>query len=447
MSLSSLSESQPRSALERILSLVTPVHPGEGKRALVLTLNFFLLLAAYYTIKPVREGLILSSPGGAEIKSFAGAIQAVAFILLMPLYSAFAHRAAGRRILFFIYLFFSSNLLLFMALGRAGVPCLGIAFFLWMGIFNVVIVSQTWSVCADIYTHENGMRLFPLIAFGAASGAVVGSAMLPSIVGALGVFWPMAISAGLLVVCAFTMNAVTHNISSTRAPIGEKALAARFKTMTGGLGLVFSSRYLALIALMVLIANTVNTTSEYMLGRLVSTWALELVYAGKPGGAADEIIAIFYSRFHFWVGIAELGLQLFAVSRIIQRLGIRTALLVMPFLALASYLLVFIAPLLAVIRVVKIAENASDYSLNNTAREILFLPLAREQKYKAKLAVDTVFRRAGDALSGLAVYTMAAVGGLGITAFAGLNAALVLIWMYAVSRVAAHRKKLVDFSD
>ncbi|MCP4675048.1 MAG: hypothetical protein GY854_06000 [Deltaproteobacteria bacterium] len=427
-----------------VLSPITSVREGEAGRALLLTLNFFLLFTAYYMIKPVREGLILSLGSGAEIKSYAGGIQAIAFMVLVPAYSSLASRFSGRGILICIYLFLAANLLAFTALGHAGFPFLGIAFFLWVGMFNLLIVSQTWSLCSDIYTPRQGKRLFPLIAFGTASGSVFGSLVLTSTVRDKGLFWPMTVAAVLLIICSVIVRVATPN-NSPAARCLPRTEGSPWKRLSGGFGLIFSNRYLTLVALFVLLANFVNTNSEYMLGKLVVEHAREQIASGIASGTSLQVlISTFYSRFYFWISIVQLLVQFFVVSRIVHHFGIKAALLVLPMLALFSYSLILFLPLLPLIRLVKIAENSTNYSLNNTAREILFLPVARQEKYEAKFAVDTCFWRCGDALSMLAVLIMAGALGLGVAAFAGLNAVLVILWIIVVKHISARRRELLN---
>ncbi|MCP4606913.1 MAG: MFS transporter [Proteobacteria bacterium] len=432
-------------SLAGILAPITVVKNGEARRALLIAFNFFLLFTAYYMIKPIRESLILSLNSGAEIKSVASGIQAVAFMALVPAYSALAGRFSGRGILIFVYLFLASNLLIFTALLWIGFPYLGIIFFLWVGIFNLLIISQMWSLCNDIYTPEQGKRLFPLIAVGATSGAVFGSLILSHIIHNRGLYWPMIIATGLLVVCSAIVHLATRDTSpaAARLPTAE---GSPWKRLSGGFGLVFSNRYLTLVALFVLLTNFVNTNSEYMLGKLVSEYADEQVRSGLAAGVTqEEIIRAFYARFFFWVNISVLVLQLFIVSRVIRHFGVRFALLALPFLALINYSLIIFLPLLPVIFLVKILENSTDYSLNHTAREILFLPVLREEKYKAKFAVDTCFWRGGDALSGLLAVPIIVVAlGLGITAIAGLNTIAIILWIVIIQRVSARRRALLN---
>jgi AAA family ATP:ADP antiporter len=426
-------------ALTGLLSLVTDIKKGEAKRALALTLNFFLLFTAYYTIKPIREALILSLENGAEIKSAASGYQALAFMVIVPVYSVVASRFSGRGILIFVYLFLTSNLFVFIYLNTISFQYLSVLFFLWVGMFNLLTISQTWSLCNDIYTEEQGKRLFPLIAFGAASGAVFGPLVFGSVTSSDSLTWPLLIAAALLIACSALVRFSTPEQTAKQLPV---SLESTWKRLSGGFGLVFTNRYLVLIAFLVLIINLVNTNSEYMLGKLVAEHAKEQVAAGLAEGATvNMVIGAFFARFFFWVNLIVLVMQLFVVSRVVRYYGVHAALFALPILALLSYSIILILPILPIIRVVKIMENATDYSLNNTSREILFLPLSRNEKYKAKIAIDTFFWRGGDALSNVAVRIITGIFGLGITAFAGLNAVLVIVWLFIVYRIMAYRRK------
>ncbi len=427
----------------RLLNVITPVRADEIWRSLALASVFFLLFSVCYIVKPLKESLILSLHDGAQLKSYTSAIQSLIFIGLVPIYSALASRFSGRRVLIFIYCFLASHLVAFAVFGRTGGLAMGIIYFVWVGIFNLLIISQTWSAISDGYAPEQGKRLFPLIAFGATSGAVFGSAVFSAVLSHMGLFRPMILAAAMLCLCAGIVRfAVPGN-----GPVDRQASNIResFQNrLFDGFGLVFSNRYLTLIALSILLCNFVNTNAEYILGKLVASDAHQKVQAGlAPGMSVPALIAHFYSRLYFWANLTVLILQVFVVSRVVRWLGMQAALLIVPILALMSYSLIIVLPLLPIIRVVKIMENAANYSLNNTAREILFLPVQRREKYKAKLATDTCFWRGGDALSGLAVAVLTGILGLHLSAFAGLNIVLVIIWIGVVRNIAARRKALL----
>src|SRR5215510_3518032 len=163
-----------KSPLDRALSLFTDVRAGEGATAVLMMVNIFLLLICYSVIKTVREPLILLG-GGAEVRSYAAAGQAVLLMGFVPLYSWFASRVNRARLLVGVSLFFVACIELF-ALAVAGrMPYVGVAFFIWVGIFNMSLVAQFWSFANDIYTKEAGDRLFPIIVIGMTAGAPIGS--------------------------------------------------------------------------------------------------------------------------------------------------------------------------------------------------------------------------------------------------------------------------------
>src|SRR2546425_1170954 len=206
-----------KTSLDRMMALFADVRPGEATTALLLAVNLLLLLTAYYIIRPVREALILTGgPGGAEIKSYTGALHAVLFLFIVPAYGAFASKVNRIQLINRITLFFASNLVMFFFLGKSGVR-LGIPFFLWMGIFNLMVVAQLWSFANDVYTPEQGQRLFAMVGVGASVGAVTGSQIAGMLVRPVGVFAMMLVSAGLLLVCLLLTN-IIHARERRRIP-------------------------------------------------------------------------------------------------------------------------------------------------------------------------------------------------------------------------------------
>jgi len=459
--------------LERALGLFTDVRPGEAGTALLLTLNIFLLLAAYYIIKPLREALILSGEG-AEVKSYAAAGQAVVLLALVPAYGLLADRLPRRGLLNAVTAFFVLCLVAFYGLSKANVS-IGVIFFLWVGIFSLMIVAQFWSFANDLYTKEQGERLFVIVAFGMSLGAVIGSILARQIIPLVGVPQALLVAAAILVLAAAVSNVVdarerarheTHlppHLTTAEIPAatGEYQIHAmeesqKLTVSLPGVGpvsrpgtfrLVFGSRYLLLIALLMLLVNWVNTTGEYILGRTVAEAAAIAVSSGTAGGlAVPEYIGRFYSEFYLVVNIVGLVLQLFVVSRILKYFGVKAAILVLPVIAFTGYAFLAFAPVLALVRAVKIAENATDYSFQNTVRNVLFLPTSRDEKYKAKQVIDSFFWRAGDVMSAALVFVGITMMGLGTAGFARVNLVLAGVWLFlalAVGREYARKSKVL----
>lgn len=426
--------SQPKSITEKALSLLTDVRAGEGLGVLLLGLNVFVLLGAYYLLKTVREALILSE-SGAEVKSYSSAAQALLFLLIVPAYGALASRVNRISLIRWVTLIFASNLLIFYAFGAAGYRE-GIAFFIWVGIFNMLIVAQFWAFANDLYSESQGKRLFPVIMLGASLGAVAGGQASARLIGPLGPYGLMLLAAGLLIPCILISMMVHRRAVS---PSGHFAAAAPPAPLakTGALRLLANDRYLLLIAVLMLVLNTVNTTGEFLLGKFVEQTAQA---ASSDLAAQKRLIGEFYGNFSSLYSGLGMLLQMFAVSRIFKYIGVRGALFFLPLIALAGYSFILVLPLLGVVKWAKILENGTDYSIQNTTRQALFLPTSREAKYKAKAAIDTFFVRAGDVLQAGIVFAGTGMG-LGVKGFASINVILTLVWLAVAVGVARENRR------
>ena len=196
---------------------------------------------------------------------------------------------------------------------------------------------------------------------------------------------------------------------------------------------------------MMVLANLVNTTGEYILGARV-TDAQESAVAevvATPGmsrvaiEAAEEereekvgeAIGDFYAGFFAIVNLVGLLTQLFLVSRIVGWFGVNRAIMVLPLVAVGGYIMIALFPVLGVARWAKTAENSTDYSLQNTVRNMLFLPTTRAEKFKAKQAIDAFFVRAGDVLAALVVLGGTTLLGLAPSGFALVNVFIALLWV------------------
>jgi AAA family ATP:ADP antiporter len=427
--------------LDGFLSLFTEVRAGEGVGALLLAANVFYLLAFYSILKVVRDALILSE-AGAVAASYSAAGQALVLLVFVPAYSAFASRVNRVWLICGVTLFFASHLLIFYTLGSAGMK-IGIPFYLWIGVFNMVAVAQFWAFANDLYTSERGRRLFPIIGIGANLGAVVGSFLTSVAFGQIGPYRLMLLAAfGLVVPVVLTIWINQRESGGKRhdrkAP--EKKVEAMSKS--GGFALIFKQRYLMLIALLVLLFNMVNTTGGFMLNTLIKDEAVARIAAGTAGGLDERaLIGTMAGSIQTWVNVLALLFQAFLVSRIFKYMGVRGALFVLPFVALGGYTAVALLPLLATVRWTKILENSTDYSLQNTTRHALFLPTSRDAKYKAKQAIDSFFVRFGDMLQALVVFVGTSLA-FAVRHYAMLNVVLVIVWLAVALAIAREHRKL-----
>ncbi len=413
--------------LEWLLRPFTDVEPGEAGTALLMFLNLFLLLLGYYVLRTVREPLILAS--GAETKSYSSAGQALTLVAFVPLYSWFSSKVGRMKLIFAFVLFFIVNIEMFAWSGRAGLPYVGIVFYIWVGIFSLATIAQFWSFANDIYRREAGERLFPFIFLGASLGAPVGAKVAEWLFDAgVGTYEIMHVSAAIL--CVHLALYWVVNRRESRRATQATAATAPLSAAAGGFQLVFRSPYLRLFALVIVLLNVVNSTGNYIVDRTVVAAADQAV-AANPSLTRDAFIGAFYGSYSFAFSTLGLILQAFAVSRIVKYLGMAGVILTLPFVALGGYGLIAAGAGLAVMRWAKIAENATDYSVMNTARQLVWLPTTRDEKYKAKQAIDTFFVRAGDVLQAGVVFAGTTWLGLGARGFGFTNLVLIAAWLVA----------------
>jgi AAA family ATP:ADP antiporter len=395
------------------------VEPGEALGVSLLTVTAFLLLTAYYLLKTVREPLILLQ-GGAEVKLYARAGQALIMAVFVHFYGELARSVGRTKLLGIVFLFFISNLVIFAALAGSPVQ-IGLAFFLWVGVFSYTIVAQFWGLAADLCSEEQGKRLFPIIGAGSSLGAVAGARFAKSLV-PLGPQALMGTAVVILLLCASLMMAAGRRPLSSGSRQGAPEPTVPL-AQEGTFHLLFRDKYLLLIAGMVLFLNWVNSSGEYLLDRTL------LVAAKAASGTDPQVfVGTFKADYFAWYNVLGLTLQLFGVSRILQLVGVRKALYVLPTFAVAAYGAALFMPVLAVVRWVKIGENSIQYSLQDTTRNALFLMTSRVEKFVGKTAVDTVAVRMGAIMSALTVY-WGSRAGWSIATFAGINVGLALAWL------------------
>jgi ATP:ADP antiporter, AAA family len=410
-------------ALERAIG--ADVRDGEWRLVSVFFINLFLLLAAYYILKVIREPLILLS-GGAVQRSYARGLQAVLLTLLIPAYGMLANRFEPARLVKWIMGVFVVCVLAFVLVAELGVP-VGFAFFIWLGIFSTLSIAQFWSLANDVMTEAEGRRLFPLVAVGGTVGGIFGAQIAARLIGALSPFHLMLIAAGFLTICALLTH-MTH-AAGLKHREGAQSDIHKERDRRGGFTLVVSDRYLLLIALSVLILNFVNTTGDFLLAELVGTRAKEL-----PLSAQHAFIGSFYGDYQTYVSALTAVVQIFLVTRAFKSLGVGGSLLLLPMFAVLAYGVAAFVPLLALVATIKVVENSTDYSLQNTVQQALFLPTSRDAKYKAKAAIDTLFVRLGD-LASTGLVFIGAQTGMTIFGYALTNLVVSVAWIWLAFRL------------
>ncbi len=436
--------------IEKTLQLFTEVKPGEGSTILLMFFNIFLILCAYYFIKPLREGwLAVSDIAGLskmEVKAYSSFIQSLLLLFFIGCYGRLANRYHRVTLITRATLFCISNMLIFWLLQPdffvEKLPASGIIFYLWVGMFGVFVVAQFWTFSADIFNNESGKRLLPVIAIGGTSGAVAGSWLVDYFISSqlISTNYLLLIATIPLFISILLIRIVDQRQSICQSSISGKTIPSLMPEMNtasvmNGAKLIFFSRFVLLVALVTLLSNWVNTNGENLLFRVIQeTLATEAVAQGISGSEnilkfTREGTTAFYGNFFFWVNIIALFLQSFIVSRLLKFGGFAVILMLLPLIALISYSLMALLPILAIVKIMKIAENATDYSINNTARHVLWLPVDSMTKFLGKPAIDTFYVRLGDGFAAITVLVGVQMLTLSIKQFFIFNVSLVILWI------------------
>jgi AAA family ATP:ADP antiporter len=442
--------------LERVLRLFTDVRPGEGGTALLMFANVFLILCAYYLLKPLREGWIAISEvqglSSLEVKAYTSFGQTLLLAGVATAYAQGVGRWPRGTLITRTTWVCISNIVLFWLLQPGvllgHVPAIGVAYYLWVGMFGVFVVAQFWAFAADLYSEEHGRRLLPMIAIGATSGAIAGSWLekhLPD----MGVPPDHMLLASIPPLVASI--ALTHWVEGRTGSHGKVA-AVGFEGPPlrgrGALSIVFGNRFLLAVALVTLVFNWVKTNGENQLfGVVQEALAAEVDGRGIVGQeAVREFVQAgtnaFYGDFFFWVNVVALVLQAFVASRLLRFGGFGAIFLLLPAIALTAYSAMALLPALWLVKTMKVAENATDYSINNTARHVLWLPMAQEVTFKAKPTIDSLFVRVGDGMAALTVLVGLQVFSASIRSFFLVNVALAVLWLAAAAWIVRERGRM-----
>lgn len=397
--------------LALLLRPFADVKPFEVAAVLLMAATGFVLMTAYYFLKVTREPLILLS-GGAELKSYAAAGQALLLLLLTRSYRALAARLDRRALTLAVFGFFAALVLLFALAAKLALP-IGVPFYLFVGIFNLTVLSQFWSVAADFYSEEQGQRLFAVLGIGTSLGAIAGGYLGGILFRLWSVQGPLS-SALLLLLLALGGLLLADRTIRARGERREQPQVSE----TPREGSLFADRYLLLLAGLILLLNASNALGEYVLDRVL----LQAV-------SSEADIASFKSTYFTAFNVATLVLQSFLTSRVIRWFGGRGALFILPIVSMLGWGTTAIAPVLTVILIAKVAENAIDYSIQITSWQSMFLVLTRYEKYVAKNTIDTVFVRFGDVTAAVLVLIFARWLALSTVSFIVLNLVLILLWL------------------
>ncbi len=374
-------------ALRRVLGWAVPATPQERAAALWSFAYFFTLLAGYYVLRPLRDQMGIA--GGVKNLPWLFTATFVTLLVAQPLYGALVARLPRARFIPIVYHFFVANLVLFWLLLTLDVAPVVVArvFFVWVSVFNLFAVAVFWSFMADLFSAEQGKRLFGFIGAGGTAGALLGPVITIALSAPLGRVNLLIAAAVLLELAVFCVYRLERAAAAQAGPRAEP-------------GRVGGNAFAALTELI---------RSPYLLG--IGAWVSLLSFCATIVylEQANIVSAAVHDRdtqtrlfagIDLAVNLLSLATQVFATGQVLRRLGTGIAAGALPAVYVAGFAALALAPTLAAVLTLQVAQRWMNFAIANPARQVFFTVLGREEKYKAKNLIDVVVYRGSDALYG-----------------------------------------------
>ena len=444
--------------LFRAIIRATGVRPEDAGTVLLSAAYFFLVLSAYYVLRPIRDSMGVA---GVENLEWLFTATAAVMLLMHPVFAAIVARWTRRRFVTVTYRFFMLCLIAFFLVlnampedGPASIWA-GRSFFVWTSVFNLFVVSVFWSFMTDLYRERQSRRLFALIGVGGTMGAILGStitAFLTGIFSTPALFWFSILLLEGAVVCVKALDRRTKapkrdapaDVPSTGGPEtdggagsptdrneppnpGEKVIGG---SPLEGIARVLRSPYLLGICVFLILFTTGSAFLYGMVAR-----AVDLAFPD------DTLHPVIFARRDLAVNILTLLTQLFLTGRIVKRLGVAVTLALLPLLSMAGFLTLAMAPVFAVMVVFQVLRRAGNFAIAVPMREVLYTVLPRNDKYKAKNFNDTFIYRTGD-LVGIWSFRKLGDAGLDTSALAWTMVPVAGVWVFVSLWLGRRQREL-----
>jgi AAA family ATP:ADP antiporter len=406
----------------RLLQRIVAVEPEEMRAVLWCWLYIFAVLSSYYIMRPIRDQMGLA--GGVKNLPWLFTGTLVAMLALNLPFAFLVKKLPRSRFIPLTYRFFAVNILLFAVALHVATPeqtvWVGRIFFIWVSVYNLFVVSVFWQLNVDLFSAEQGKRLFGFIAVGATVGAIVGSAITATL--ARGVSPPLLLigAAALLEVAVFGASrlarlspALHHTPATSAAAKGqERALGG---SIIAGITHAIRSPYLLGISAFLLLFAVTSTFLYFQQAAIVS-------HSFADRGAQTS----YFASIDLAVNILTLIIQVFFTGRIVLLLGVSLALALLPALTMIGFGVLAITPTLGAIAVFQVLRRAGDYAIARPTREVLFTVVPREDRYKTKGFIDTFVYRLGDQVG---AWSIEPLGGVGVVVGAMIAIAIAALWL------------------
>jgi AAA family ATP:ADP antiporter len=408
---------------------LTNVNREEFRVVFLMLVYGFLAMTSYYLVKPVRNAVFIERLG-AENLPYVYILTAIVVSLVMVVYSRYVNRVGHIALLVGTFVFLASNLFLFRWLLIEETFLVSGIFYIWGKLYPLLLVSQFWLVGNLLFTTRQAKRLFGPIGLGLILGGIAGSSLAALTAEAVG-------SENLLLVAAVIVSACALLVLALRSEMQDREGRRSSGRLVGKLSgdavkLLFESPHLRWIAAILFLTILVSTLVDWQLNR-----AVELFVEGEDAKTQ------FFGRFFLALNVVSVAIQVLITSFVLRKFGVGVALLALPAGLLISSVGVLLVPILLTATLVKGTEQAIRYSLDQSTRELLFLPLPTDVKYKVKPLIDLAVYRGGTGVGGILLLVLTNWLGLELRGVAIAAMALILLWVGATFRMKTEFKDSV----
>jgi AAA family ATP:ADP antiporter len=424
-------------AVQRWVSWAMPATPQERAAALWSFAYFFTLLAGYYVLRPLRDQMGIA--GGVKKLPWLFTATFVTLIVAQPLYGALVARLPRARFIPIVYHFFVANIVLFWLLLTLGIAPVIVArvFFVWVSVFNLFAVTVFWSFMADLFTAEQGKRLFGFIGAGGTAGGLLGPVItigLSAPLGAVNLLIAAAVLLELAVFCVLRLErAATAQATASGGadagpqPVGGSAFAA--------LPEVLRSPYLIGVGAWVSLLSFCATIIYFEQANIVSAVVHDRNTQTQLFASIDLA-----------VNLLSLATQVFVTGQLLKRFGSGLTAGALPAVYIVGFAALFLAPTLAVVVTVQVLQRWMNFAVANPARQVFFTVLGRAEKYKAKNLIDVVVYRGSDALYGWVFDTLQALG-LKLGAIALIACPVAAAWLVLSAILGRAQERRAELAE
>jgi len=420
------------------------IRAHEWPRALSLSLFFFLVIAVFWVLKPIKKGALIDfyrihdfqllgmSFGGAEAEQLAKVLNMLVVYAVVVLVTVLINKLKRQQVIYFFCGALSMLLIYFAyAMQTPGAANVWL-FYIFGDIFNSIMVGLFWAFSNDVNKPNQSKRLYGIIGFGGVLGGAVGAQFVRTYVtqanvGRQGLILSCLLAMGIIAAIVYFVN---KNADQDQPKESEEKEKKKVNAALEGAQLVFRSKYLLAVMGIIGLYEIVSNIVEFQFSATVEN-------SGMEGTEIDA----FFGLWGWLISGISIVAQLFLTPFLMNRKSIGAALFVLPVVDLVLSGGFLIMPGLYMAMLLSASDNGFNYSINQSAKESLYTPTSRDVKYKAKAFIDMFIQRFAKVLAVALNLVFAAYVGISGVRWLALASILVLVaWLYVVKYVSDQYK-------